>query len=173
MQQHGRYGLAILGLAVFALLLVPEVTQARTRTGTDLGARVAALEEQQATNAEDIAANAADLLAHMSSGDHDDRYVRDSGEDLRLIRGGLAPDATIVFGDGFTASNPETGVYVITFDEAFSDEPAAVATIFNDEEGGFTVVRVDDEVDQVTFNTYDASNAAADVDIDFVIVGPQ
>lgn len=47
---------------------------------------------------------------------------------LRIVRGVVALTGTRVFGTGFTSARTGTGVYAITFDTPFVDQPSIVAT---------------------------------------------
>ncbi len=44
------------------------------------------------------------------------------------VYGVVAKDASVITGTGFSVLNPAQGEYTITFDQAFPDTPAAVAT---------------------------------------------
>ena len=50
------------------------------------------------------------------------------GYNLRIVRGVVSNVGTKVFGTGFTSSRTGTGVYEITFDAAFVDQPSITAT---------------------------------------------
>jgi hypothetical protein len=50
------------------------------------------------------------------------------GFNLRIVRGVVSNVGTRVFGTGFAASRTGTGVYEITFDTAFVDQPSITAT---------------------------------------------
>ena len=156
---RNRTSLALLLAAVVGVLIVPSMVQARSRTGSDLGTRVAALE--------------AALATHMGSGDHDGRYVRDGGENLRVIRGSLTHSGGIIAGGGFTTSHPSTGVYVISCSAPFGGTPTATATIFTNGGETGTVYMTEELVARVEFQTRDLSGSLADLSIEFVVVGPQ
>lgn len=46
----------------------------------------------------------------------------------RIIRGNVNADATVSSGGGFICTRPSTGIYLVTFVQAFSDAPTVVAT---------------------------------------------
>ena len=50
------------------------------------------------------------------------------GYNLRIVRGVVSNVGTKVFGTGFMSSRTGTGVYEITFDAAFVDQPSITAT---------------------------------------------
>ena len=140
---RSRLTLALFTSAVLGILVLPSVVQARSRTGSDLGSRVAALEAQNAAQSAQIAAlqvndaaqdaaisaNATALVTHMGSGDHDHRYVRDSGENLRIIRGSVFASGTIASGSGFTITKVATGGYVISYATPFSSTMIVASVI--------------------------------------------
>ncbi len=145
---RNRTSLILFMAAVMGVLIVPSMVQARSRTGSDLGTRVAAIEVQQATNTANIAANAAAIAAldvrvtaseaaiaanaaaiaaHVAdtgnAHGHDSRYVRSFPENLRVLRGWVSSGGFIIAGSGFSISKTGTGVYVITYATAFGSTP--------------------------------------------------
>ena len=55
-------------------------------------------------------------------------------ENLRIVRGIVAPDGGIVAGTGFTVAHPpNSGVYTITFTPSFAGTPSVTATVHRDE----------------------------------------
>lgn len=57
------------------------------------------------------------------------KYKAPAGtENLRIIRGIINPNGTKYNGNGYQCSHPLTGVYQITFDEPFADQPVVTAT---------------------------------------------
>jgi len=59
-------------------------------------------------------------------------FVTGGGENLRIVRGTVNADGSVVSGAGFTVSKAGTGLYTITFTTAFQDTPAVTATAVTD-----------------------------------------
>ncbi len=164
-----RTSLILFVAAVVGVLIVPSFVQARTRTGTDLGSRVAALEAQQATNTAALEAHIADTgNAH----DHDARYVRDSGTDLRVVWGGVTSTGVVSHGDGFTATRNGVGSYTVTYTQPFGGRPSFVVDHANSASpvyhtNGF------DGAGSFSFTVNDAAGNPVDDGFFFISVGPQ
>lgn len=100
----------------------------------------------------------------------------ETSEQLRIIRGNVDADGTILEGVGFTVDRPTgtdpTGQYIITFDAPFSDNPTPLITsarlyripsVISLGTGGFIVI------------FYPATLATLKIDSSFyfMVVGPQ
>jgi hypothetical protein len=65
-------------------------------------------------------------------------FAAGSQEDLRIVRGVVNSDGTIISGSGFTINHGGTGAYAIKFNQAFSDTPAVTVTIGRNSSNTFT-----------------------------------
>ncbi len=72
------------------------------------------------------------VLAKVSGADNDTEWADTSATAPTIIRGHVNADGTIANGDGFTVDHPSTGLYELTFDSAFPDDPVVVATAYED-----------------------------------------
>lgn len=54
--------------------------------------------------------------------------IGEDGDYVRMVRGEVAANGSVVSGDGFTAQRMAPGVYRVTFDSAFNEAPTVVAT---------------------------------------------
>lgn len=124
----------LVGLVILALA---SVGQTWTRTGSDLGSRVAALEAQQAANSAQIATNTADIAAltaalasHVgnttTAHNYDARYVRHQEGTLRVLRGWVWADGTVLAGTPGVVTRDAVGTYTITHN--FGDWAAPLIT---------------------------------------------
>lgn len=90
---------------------------------TALQARMTTAEGNIGTNAGNIASNTSAISSHVSNTtsahSFDARYVRDSGENLRILRGTVWADGSISTGSGFTVTKGATGVYTINYATPF------------------------------------------------------
>jgi len=55
-------------------------------------------------------------------------FAPSAGENLRIVRGKINANGTIKAGSGFSCNQPSTGVYAITFNQAFPEEPTITFT---------------------------------------------
>jgi hypothetical protein len=65
-------------------------------------------------------------------------FATGSQEDLRIVRGVVNYDGTIISGSGFTVGHGSTGAYVIQFNQSFSDRPAVTVTLGRNSSNTFT-----------------------------------
>ncbi|MDJ0620197.1 MAG: hypothetical protein QNJ63_26240 [Calothrix sp. MO_192.B10] len=55
------------------------------------------------------------------------------GNPVQHIYGGITPDGSTMFGEGFRSHKLRYGLYLIEFDKPFAKNPAAVCTIYGNE----------------------------------------
>ncbi len=140
---RNRTSLILFVAAVLGVLIVPSMVQARSRTGSDLGSRVAALEAA---------------------------IVRDSGESLRVIRGRVNSAGAIESGSGFTLNHPSIGRWEISFSTPFADVPAVVALVNG---GGDIIEGGVASFATTLFTRDPATLVAVDIPFSFIVVGRQ
>ncbi|MCC6652798.1 MAG: hypothetical protein IT348_16720 [Candidatus Eisenbacteria bacterium] len=69
-----------------------------------------------------------DVRGDIRLGSAGDLLATGGEYNFRIVRGVVAGSGTRVFGSGFTSTRTGTGVYAITFDTAFLDQPSITAT---------------------------------------------
>lgn len=141
-----------------------QLKQAVEEVLTDHRLRLDAIDAQ-------VASNAAALATHMTSGDHDSRYVRDDGEDLRILRGLVLPNGlpnSQPFA-GFTVTKGPVGTYTITPNTPFSGIPALIV----DSRGNRNVCGFSLGPGSATFTICNSAGVAFDSEFRFVLVGGQ
>lgn len=95
-----------------------------------------------------------------------------TNEAIRLCRGFVSPTGTRLFGSGFTASRPSTGVYNITFDSAFIGSPVITACV------DFESTTVIAMIDSVTSNSAvvrlrNLSDSPVNAPFNLIAIGPR
>ena len=107
-----------------------------------------------------------------------DLYAMTGKVMLRIIRGKVIKDGTIATGEGFTSKKFKDGIYDITFNQAFSDTPAVIATQIypsdTSKEGGDTrdnAVVVGIESTKCRIKCGSSSGTAADRHFSFLCIG--
>jgi len=93
-------------------------------------------------------------------------------ENLRILRGRIAGNGTIITGSGFTVSKTGTGAYTVTFSTAFASEPTITAT----PQVALARIATCTSVfaGSAGFRTFDsAGGAAIDQDFHFIAIGPR
>jgi hypothetical protein len=69
-----------------------------------------------------------DVRGDIKHGPNGEYFTVGSTANLSIVRGVVSNAGTRVFGSGFTSSRTSTGIYQITFDAAFVDQPTIIAT---------------------------------------------
>jgi len=64
----------------------------------------------------------------LSMGTSPNLYAPVIPENVRIIRGRINSNGSILFGTGFTVTHPTTGQYTVTFSPSYSDTPALTVT---------------------------------------------
>jgi hypothetical protein len=105
------------------------------------------------------------------------KFVQVGEENLRMIRGVIASNGTIMEGTGFQATRTTVGVYTITFDTPFSDTPAGTATSYYDagfEQPAYAAMSTlsASSIRVELWSRYDNS-AWVDVPFSFIAIGPR
>lgn len=90
---------------------------------------------------------------------------------MRVIRGTVNFDGTIIEGTGFSATQNATGDYTVTFDTAFSDPPSVVVSKVDPSTGG---AELDGNPTASSFDvaTTASGGGAANRDFCFIAIGP-
>jgi hypothetical protein len=99
-------------------------------------------------------------------------YAPGGEENLRMLRGSIASDGSVVRGSGFTSSRLGTGRYRISFNTSFSSIPSAVASIYSSTVTGEAVIDAS-ATTYVDIRTYNSSGSAADQAFEFIVMGPR
>jgi len=99
-------------------------------------------------------------------------YAPGGEENLRMLRGSIASDGSVVRGSGFTSSRLGTGRYRISFNTSFSSIPSAVASIYGSSAAGEAVIDAS-ATTYVDIRTYNSSGLAADQAFEFIVMGPR
>ncbi len=159
---------SVLVLALALILVLPQLVQARSRTGSDLGSRIAALEAAMTTLTADVATLQTDVSTLQTDlATLEGEAVIDSGEDLRMLYGVFQGDGTIVTGSDYSVVRNSTGNYTITFDTAFTSTPSVVFA----SGGGGQTFNVSSAA--ITVTNFDNSAMPFDSVIMFTATGPQ
>ena len=91
---------------------------------------------------------------------------------LKIIRGTIAGDSSIVNGSGFTVTHVGTGIYRVNHNNPFSNRPSATANCYVFD-GIRIFVNPTSSNSFTTFQTYDGSGVAADSEFCFIVIGPK
>ncbi len=151
----------VLIFALAVVFVLPQLVDARTRTGSDLGSRVAALETTINTLQGDLSTLQTDVATLQADA------VIDSGQDLRTLYGVFQADGTVASGTDYSVVRNSTGNYTITFDTPF---PTAPSVVFNGGGGGQSFVV---GPASVTLTNFDNSAMPFDSAIMFTVTGTQ
>lgn len=111
-----------------------------------------------------------DVRGSMKLGSGGELFAPGGQENLRIIRGSVSSTGAILEGTGFTVSHRGTGLYLITFNTAFSDAPSVIgscgaARFFS--AGSFTVTSAD------VATQSGSTGSSADAPFQFIAVGPR
>jgi len=150
-------------LVVAIVLLAPSSPAGPEKS---LASRVAELESIVGGQATAIA-DLEDAVDALASHEHDSEYVTSPDEDLRIIRGTVLYDGTILYGDGFRVTWNSSDTYEIYFDTEFSDYTTVLVQALGSDSArahvdvntttGFSVVTTD----------------GAEASFRFIAIGPQ
>lgn len=102
-------------------------------------------------------------------------YAPGGEENLRIIRGIIAADGSIVTGSGFSVSHPSIGQYTITFNSSFTGLPTFTGTPDHDGDirDRIHVVGLSNNSVSLYITLADGSNSFADTRFNFIVVGPR
>lgn len=92
---------------------------------------------------------------------------------LAMIRGAVAANGTINVGEGFTVNHSGTGVYVITFTNAFASNPVVVACLRGTAASGDFVQLASFSTTACQINVIDNSVSPIDEPFTFIAIGPR
>ena len=99
------------------------------------------------------------------------QYFAAAGEEnLRIVRGGINPDGSIIFGTGFSVTHTNTGFYIINFAQSFSGFHATTATALDS--GPVFVTQTYATAAAVHLNVW-KNGAKVDVLFEFISIGPR
>lgn len=115
-----------------------------------------------------------DVRGDIKLGGNGQFFASSSSENLRMVRGAVLADASIVTGSGFTVVRTNTGKYTITYSTSFSSDtvvtanagtatPPIIATVAGNNAGNTS---------DLTFKTPDGTNTDP-VFFTFITVGPR
>lgn len=111
-----------------------------------------------------------DVRGSMKLGNTGELFAPGGPENLRIIRGSVSSAGAILEGSGFTVSHRGTGLYLVTFNTAFSDAPtvlgsAGAGRTFSAGNLGTT------SADIATQST--TTGSTADAQFHFIAIGPR
>jgi hypothetical protein len=111
-----------------------------------------------------------DVRGNIRLGGAGELFAPGGQENLRIIRGSVSSTGAILEGTGFTVSHRGTGLYLITFNTAFSDAPSVIgscgaARFFS--AGSFTVTSAD------VATQSGSTGSSADAPFQFIAIGPR
>jgi hypothetical protein len=123
-----------------------------------------------------------DVRGDIKLGSTGQLFAPGGEENLRVIRGVVGGNGTIINGSGFTVSHSNEGVYYITYNTPFSSAPAVTATSERKPDiglAGVIVAQLDpncgcihaNQVKIVLIDTYDYNGR--NYDFDFIAIGPR
>ncbi|HHY84149.1 MAG TPA: hypothetical protein GYA07_01245 [Verrucomicrobia bacterium] len=93
-------------------------------------------------------------------------------ENLKIIRGRLAPDGSVTTGSGFGASRIGTGIYTVSFPTPFTSQPTVTVTVEGASPRLATCANVG--TTSVEIRTFDSTTGAAvDEAFHFIAIGPR
>lgn len=103
-------------------------------------------------------------------------YAASGEENLRIVRGSVFvtnsnPQMTSSYGSGWSAGNPVTGEFIITFTTPFSDVPTVTANVWSDK--GYIAVIKDISASNCTIYLYNFDTQLKELPFTFIAVGPR
>ena len=114
-----------------------------------------------------------DVRGNIAMGNNGELRAPGGEENLRIIRGDIrGSDGTIRNGSGFTFTRQGVGDYIVTFNTAFSLDPAVTATAFTNGPN-LNVILVGLSPGFVQFRVFNASGALTDSNVHFIAIGPR
>ncbi len=111
-----------------------------------------------------------DVRGSIALGNNGELRAASGEENLRMLRGQIAPTGAVTVGSGFTATRTGTGTYVVNFNTAFSAVPTVTFTPTNVSVYVFVTTVT---TTSVTLNVRNTSNAATDATLNFIAIGPR
>jgi hypothetical protein len=113
-----------------------------------------------------------DVRGNVKLGSSGQYFAPGGEENLRIIRGVINFNGSVIVGSGFQVSHPSTGLYIITFNTPFAGGPAVTAT------SDFAFSPSWANIDGATSNTVnikisDESGNPLDFAFHFIAIGPR
>lgn len=99
-----------------------------------------------------------------------------AGSGLGIVRGGVASDGTIVFGDGFSVSPGTTGIYHITYSLTYNPNPIVVAGVWTTSSAPTSAIVVyvnSSTVNGFTVTVLSSTAVPVNAPFSFIAIGPR